>query len=88
MSFLRAGVKDKFHTNNGETIREIIKADLTGVALTADPVYPQTAETVDLRSFEAYRTTQEEGETTDDEGLPTIEDLRRKMDREDAALTR
>lgn len=51
-----------------DTIRKVVKATLTGVALTAFPAYRQTIGTVTLRSLDAHQKQQEAQETPPDDG--------------------
>jgi len=84
VSFLRKGVRQRFTKDSRGPIREVQKAELTGVTLTAEPAYPQTADTLVMRSLQEWRTAEEgnskpppeEPDTTGGE----IEDLRRRVD--------
>jgi HK97 family phage prohead protease len=51
VSYATAGCEAHFRRQDGELIREVTKAKRTGVALTAFPVFTQTADTVSLRAF-------------------------------------
>lgn len=54
VSFKRRTVCDRFERRDGQPVRVIERADVTGVALTAFPLFPQTAGEVNLRSLAAW----------------------------------
>lgn len=90
ITFRRKGVQDRFINDPAGPIREIAKAEMRSVTLTSMAAYPQTNDTLILRSLEEWRTKEEDA--GDDKGdAPDITggdilDLRRRLDLE-ASLT-
>jgi HK97 family phage prohead protease len=54
------GTEDRFLAEDGETVREVLKADLRGVTLTSSPAYRQTVDSLVMRSLEEFQTEQTE----------------------------
>jgi len=77
ISFQCVPIVDKWVTRGQQVVREISEAVLTGVALTAFPVYPQTAGSVALRSLAAWRESQE---PEPEEAVGETDILRRRLD--------
>jgi phage head maturation protease len=88
ITFLRKGVQDRFTKSEDGPIREVEKATMRSVTLTSMPAYPQTADTLVLRSLEEWRTA-EEPNTEDrvDTSGGDVEDLRRRLNLEEDILT-
>lgn len=88
ITFLRKGVQDRFVSDPAGPIREIEKAAMRSVTLTSMAAYPQTNDTLVLRSLEEWRTNEESGEDDSAVTLDTpggdIDDLRRRLDLEDS----
>lgn len=87
IAFAAKDVQATFRRQKGELIREVEKAKLTGVTLTAFPVYTQTGDTVSLRAFlddeEAQET--EANKAAEDERAQIARDnSRRRLDLERA----
>lgn len=83
----RRTVVDKFENRNGEVIREISKAELVAVTLTAYPAYSQTAGTLTMRSLDEWRSQQEETEETQTEEFqPGTDTLRSRLDLAESEL--
>ena len=90
ITFRRKGVRDRFISDSGGPIREIEKAELRSVTLTSYAAYPQTNDTLILRSLEEWRTKEESGgeDAGNEPDTPggDVDDLRRRLDLE-ASLT-
>ena len=88
ITFLRKGVQDRFTKSEDGPVREVEKATLRSVTLTSMPAYPQTTDTLVLRSLEEWRTA-EESDTEDrvDTSGGDIEDLLRRNKMEANILT-
>lgn len=87
ITFLRKGVKDRFVSGPDGAIREVQKAEMRSVTLTSMAAYPQTNDTLVLRSLEEWRTA-EEGGGGEDGGKPDtsggdVESLRLRCDLEE-----
>jgi len=87
VTWKRAGLEDGFCNTPDGVVREIRKARLTGVTLTAFPAYPQTAGELVERSLAAWQKEQEEAEQEEDppEATPTAV-RRRLLDLDEKAL--
>jgi HK97 family phage prohead protease len=87
ISFKHEPVTYEYSEDGDAVQREVIEAELTGVTLTAWPVYPQTADTVVLRSIEAWREEAKEAEQkAQEEAAAENDKLRRRLDLEEASL--
>lgn len=76
ITFLREPISAKFEEKDSVVYRTITKGVLTGVTLTAFPAYPQTADTLTLRSLAEWQRSEEGGE--EDEYDPEIAEANRK----------
>lgn len=79
VGWLRTSVDDRWVDEDGQVVREILKAHLTAASLTYDPAYRQTVDTLTLRSLEEYHRTQGRGDDADE-----IAKLRMRLDLEQA----
>lgn len=90
ITFRRKGVQDRFVSDPGGPIREIKRAEMRSVTLTSMAAYPQTNDTLILRSLEEWRAKEEAGGNDSEEEADTtggiIDDLRLRLDME-ASLT-
>jgi HK97 family phage prohead protease len=88
ITFLRKGVQDRFTKGEEGPVREVKKATMRSVTLTSMPAYPQTADTLILRSLEEWQTAEEScTEERVDTAGGDVEDLRRRNDMELSLLT-
>jgi len=92
-SWTRRGLKAQFVRDGSLVVREILQAELTGVALTAWPAYKQTAGELVLRSlaeWEAQQKAAANEQETPGESDPTAEaeaeSRRRRLDLAEADL--
>lgn len=79
VTWRREGVVDRFLEEDGQTVREIVKAHLTGASLTCNPAYRQTVDTLTLRSLEEHQREQGRGDDADE-----VAKLRMRLDLEQA----
>lgn len=88
ISMRRRGMEVKFVQRGGETIREVSRAVLTGVTLTAFPAYPQTVDTLVMRSLEQWREDRrtEEEKAADDAREAENRDGRARLDLAEAEI--
>jgi HK97 family phage prohead protease len=75
VSWKREGVEDRWLDEDGQVVREIIRAHLTGATLTYNPAYRQTVDSLTLRSLESHHRDQGRGDDADE-----IAKLRMRLD--------